>query len=450
MLYPSRIAIEYSDKKVLSEELTDILETTRSHYLGISKKGREKWDRQGLFFSAVTQRRLFFEPPRLDVRRNRSIKCAFCGSERFAIKQSGATNQPLIANPGKFSSFYSNFRGDIKICEMCNFVSKFSPLCIFYGISKKLLTAIIFESNDLRDLDSVLKEFSEISTGSDGYRNFRSTLGFTRYPLETFLDFLFSIIQGIERKKDLEGLNLMIKGLISKVHIIQGTLGKVLSLDKYYVIPNLPRVLDFISMCRWLSRNQRMYNSMLETAKWLVLKRKREKDTDTTVREEFARRIIYNTDATDLIEDFLISRVEDERLNQFVRINLDKFIKMYSLNVLDLDSNQLKLAKLLGNMVGNLAAKQEKSLLYNLRSIGNLESFIEFFHRLLVRYPDEINRFELKDKPSNNDFDNLLTALDNTNWRTYKSLIGIYSALKFSEVTSGLDVKNPINNVISQ
>ena len=68
MLYPSRITIEYSDGKVLSEELTDILETTRSHYLGISKKGGEKWDRQGLFFSAITQKRLFFEPPRLDVR----------------------------------------------------------------------------------------------------------------------------------------------------------------------------------------------------------------------------------------------------------------------------------------------------------------------------------------------------------------------------------------------
>src|SRR5689334_22141196 len=38
MLYPSKITIEYSDEKVLSDELTDILETTRPNYLGSSKK----------------------------------------------------------------------------------------------------------------------------------------------------------------------------------------------------------------------------------------------------------------------------------------------------------------------------------------------------------------------------------------------------------------------------
>ena len=67
--------------------------------------------------------------------------------------------------------------------------------------------------------------------------------------------------------------------------------------------------------------------------------KKRKKDIDATVREEFARRIIYNRDATGLIEEFLISRIENERLNQYVRINLDKFITMYSLNVLHLDTS---------------------------------------------------------------------------------------------------------------
>ena len=432
---PPKISMEYSEDIILKQELVDMLETIKPHYLGISKKGKEKWDRQGLFFSAITVRTSFFEPPRLDDHHKRSAdSCAFCGSEKFALKQTGATNQPLMANPGKFSSFYSNLRGDVKICEMCIFVSKFSPSRIFYRISKGLFTAIAFESNDLIGLNSIFKEFSEISVQSIGYRNFRSELEFTMYPLETFFDFLFSVVQSVERKKDLESKNLIMRELITRVHIIQGTVGRTLSLDKYYVIPNMPRVLDFISKCRWSSKKQKTYNSMLETARWLVIKRERE--TETTVREEFARRMIYNADVTDLIERFLISRAEDESLNQFVRINLDKFIRMYSLNQLRLDYNQLRLTERIGNTIGSLAAGEEKSLLYDLRSIANLDRLIEFFHRLLVRYSEEISQLDRDESAINKDFKDLLDELENRNWRTYKSLIGIYSALKFSELTN--------------
>jgi len=430
-----KVSIEYSDDMILKQELTDILESIKPHYLGRSKKGNEKWDRQGLFFSAITVRTAFFEPPRLNGLHKRSAdRCAFCNSERFALKQTGATNHPLMASPGKFSSFYSNLRGDVKICGMCIFCSKFSPLRIFFNISRGLLTAIAFESNDLIGLNSLFREFSDISTQSIGYRNFRSKLGFTVYPLETFLDFLFSVVQSVERKKDLENKNLIMRELITRVHIIQGTVGRTLSLDKYYVIPNMPRVLDFISKCRWSSKKQKPFNCMLETARWLIVRR--ERDVDTTTREEFARRMIYNTDITDLIERLLISRAEDKNLNQFVRINLDKFIRMYSLNLLQLDSRQLGLAEHIGNTIGSLAGEEEKSLLYDLRSIGNLERFIEFFHRLVVRYTEEIGRLDPKENANTNDFRDLLKVLDNRNWRTYKSLIGIYSALKFSELSN--------------
>ena len=82
--------------------------------------------------------------------------------------------------------------------------------------------------------------------------NYLTTLRNTKYPLETFLDFLFSIVQSIERKKDLEDKNLRLRQLINRVHIIQGTAGRTLSLDKYYAIPNMPYVLDFISKLLFL------------------------------------------------------------------------------------------------------------------------------------------------------------------------------------------------------
>ena len=117
-----KISIEYSEDSILKQELIDILEATKPDYLGISKKGNEKWDRQGLFFSAITVRKAFFEPPSLRNKRSAG-RCAFCDSEKFALKETGATNQPLMANPGKFSSFYSNLRGDVKICEICIYLN---------------------------------------------------------------------------------------------------------------------------------------------------------------------------------------------------------------------------------------------------------------------------------------------------------------------------------------
>jgi hypothetical protein len=95
-----------------------------------------------------------------------------------------------------------------------------------------------------------------------------------------------------------------------------------------------------------------------------------------------------------------------------------------------MDSNQLRVARQFGDLIGHLAkASDNKSLLYNLRSIGNLENLLSFFHQLLVRYVDNI-------KPDKRTFETLLYEIDNTNWFTYKSLIGIFSVLKYTETKS--------------
>ena len=86
-----------------------------------------------------------------------------------------------------------------------------------------------------------------------GPANFPSVLKYTQYPLENLLDFLFATIQETDRKQDSRGLNLLRSGAITKVHIIQGTSGQGLSIGRYYVIPNMPKVFDFITSCKWLT-----------------------------------------------------------------------------------------------------------------------------------------------------------------------------------------------------
>ncbi len=433
-LSSTSLALQYTDDKALDEELTNALESIRPNYFGKAKTGKMWWQRLGLFFFKNQDPKAFFELPTKIVEKKKTKwkvgTCDFCGMENRWIKQAGAGEHLLLVVPGKFSSFYSNLRGDTKICNWCAFASKFAPLRLFYTTSKNTITAIAFEANDLLDLLNIFTYFSNLFAQSEWYRNFPSMLRYTQYPLETFLDFLLAAILEIEKKQDSKGKNLLEGGLISNVHIIQASSGQGLSIDRYYVIPNIPKVLDFISACKWLNKNQRSYNSLLETAKILVSRQGT--DVETITREEFSRRLFYNKDVSDLLEEFLTQQIgKKPNMKYFEALNTDKFITMYTLNMMGMDSHQLNVAKQLGELIGRLASDTDnKSLLYNLRSVGNLSDLLAFFNRLLVRYIEEI-------EPQRRDFETLLSEIDNTNWFTYKSLIGIFSVLAYTELQAG-------------
>lgn len=429
VLSSTSLTIHYADDERLDEELVNALESIKPNYFDKTKQGKQGWQKLGRIFFKNQDPKTFFElPTKIAEKKKTKWKigtCDFCGIEKRNIKQAGAGEHLMLVVPGKFSSFYSNLRGDTKICNWCAFASKFSPLRLFYATSKNSITAIAFEANDLLDLLNMFNYFSNLFAQSDWYRNFPRILQYTQYPLETFLDFLFAAILEIEKKQDLQGKNLLEGGLISNIHIIQASSGQGLSIDRYYVIPNTPRVFDFISLCNWFNKSQQSYNSLSETAKILISKQGA--NVETIMREEFSRRLFYNKDVGDLLEEFLMRQIgKKSNIKYFAALNIDKFIIMYTLNQMGMDSHQLNVAKRLGGLIGQLAS-DNKSLLYNLRSVGNLGGLLAFFNHLLVRYIDDI-------KPEPREFEVLLSEIDNTNWFTYKSLIGIFSVLKYTEL----------------
>lgn len=431
MLSSTLLSLKYEDDKILNQELSIALDSIKPNYLGKSKTERIWWQSLGRMFFSNQNPTVFFELPTRIINTQKGKwpvgVCDFCGTSQRFVKKAGAGTHPLVVVPGKFSSFYSNLIGDTKICNWCSFATKFSPLRLFYVIKGKSLTAIAMEAATLTDLSETLVNFSRLFAQSERNRNFSSVLNYTKYPLEGFLDFLFATIQEIEKKRDLQGRSILKSGIISKVHVIQGTSGQGLSIDGYYVIPNMPKVFDFISSCQWLSKGQKLYNCLFETAKSLTTRKGA--DVDTVSREEFARRLFYNKDISDLFEEFLISNLGVKfPLKFFVLLNIDKFIPLYVLNQMGMDSYQLGIAREIGHIIGELSAQyDQKSLLYNLRSLGNLDSLIAFINQLLVRYIDDI-------KQHTRPFRTLLDQINNMNWYTYKSLIGIYAALKYAEL----------------
>lgn len=425
------LTLQYINSETLDEELENALGSIKSDYYGKTKKGTMWWQRLGLVFFKNQDPETFFElPTKIAGKQKTKWKvgtCDFCGMGKRNVKQAGAGEHPMVVVPGKFSSFYSNLRGDTKICNWCAFASKFAPLRLFYTIRKNKITGIAFEANDLLDLKDILNRFSRLfAEKSEWRRNFPSKLRYTpQYPLETFLDFLFAVIMEMKKKLDLEVKNHL-ENL--NVHIIQASSGQGLSIDRYYVIPNIPKVFEFISACDWLDKKQLSHNSLFETANFLVSRQGT--DVETITREEFSRRLFYTRDVSGLLEEFLIQQIgKKPNMSSCTALNIEKFIYTHTLNQMGMDSYQLNVAKQLGGLIGRLASDTDnKSLLYNLRSVGNLNSLLAFFHHLLVRYMDDI-------KPRRQDFETLLGEIDNTNWFTYKSLIGIFSVLEYIEYT---------------
>ncbi|KPV63114.1 MAG: hypothetical protein AOA66_1025 [Candidatus Bathyarchaeota archaeon BA2] len=87
----------------------------------------------------------------------------------------------------------------------------------------------------------------------------------------------------------------------------------------------------------------------------------------------------------------------------------------------------LENCKNLGRTLGRLSAdKDDKDILYALRSVRNLDDLLATFHRIFTRYAEEIKVYV-------KGFEEILQEINDKNWKKYKSLIGIWAVLSYKE-----------------
>lgn len=169
-LSSTSLTLEYEDDKILNDSLSNAITSTRPNYLGITKKGKIWWQRLGsYFFRSLSNPEDFFKLPAEQKGVWKKGVCNFCGSGTRKVKGVGTIEHPLVVVSDRFRSFYSNLTGDTLICNYCTLASKFSPLKIFYSISKNKITAIALESNNLVELSEVFNSFSTIFRKSEDY-----------------------------------------------------------------------------------------------------------------------------------------------------------------------------------------------------------------------------------------------------------------------------------------
>jgi len=99
--------------------------------------------------------------------------------------------------------------------------------------------------------------------------------------------------------------------------------------------------------------------------------------------------------------------------------------------VLGLDYRIVSAARSLGDILGTVAAeKDDKSILYALRGLRSLEDYYAYLHQFVTRHIDSLDGKEDM-KPT---IDTITSEINEKNWRSHRSLVGVYAVLKYMEI----------------
>lgn len=390
-----------------------------------TKKGKMWWSGVAQFFF-----KQHIKGPRgflvtLDQLKGKSRKgtCDFCGRAGVDVLEARASEHPLLVKSEKMSSFYSQLRGAFTICVYCTFASWFATPAIFFNLRSGVLNSFLFDAPDLLRLDKLLHELSRHRAEEEPYRNFKIVFVNVEHPLENFVSFLLTIYKEMAMK-----LTFL---LGVTVHVLSARLdGRKVSFTRYYTVPNLPKILGFLELMDWQSATGQ-HNALEDVMRKFYFVYAGV--TDTTIREELARRFLISSEIADVTEEFLFRRVlsEEGGLSGFEIISFYQLMDRYEMDVLGLDYRLLNAARSLGDILGTVAAeKDDKSILYALRGLRSLDDYYAYLHQFVTRHIDSLEEKEGM-KPT---IDTITSEIDEKNWRSHRSLVGVYAVLKYIDI----------------
>jgi hypothetical protein len=146
-----------------------------------------------------------------------------------------------------------------------------------------------------------------------------------------------------------------------------------------------------------------------------------------TRREEFSKSVLYGSPSIGILERYTWDALSSEREIPYRIQELTLVLSKYVLGGNEMENDEIiKQCKSVGMKVAELAAEDgSKSLLYELRSVGNVQSLRSFIERLTFLCV-------LKGKVTgiSNEFIDALS--DGDEWNKYKSIIAIVANQRFS------------------
>lgn len=407
-------------QRLLREALDRLEETVWQK----TKSGRKWWSGIARFFFKQygdKPRRLLMPLNRLK-RKGRKGTCDFCCRQNQKVIDARASEYPFLVASERMSSFYSQLKGTFKVCSSCAFASWFAVRRVLFNVSEGTLNAFFFDAPDLSRLARLHNAFGQQWAVEEPFRNFRGTLSYATHPLENFLSFLLAVYEQTRIKsRFLQGVT---------AHVFSAKLdGRTVTFGRYYTVPDLPKILDIMDIMKWKSKTKQ-HNALQDVTRELYLIKGGNRDT--LIREEFARRLLSLSELADVAEGFLFDRgLSKEGLSGFEGVSFYQLITKYYEEVLGLEPRILEASRSLGDILGTAAAKtDEKSLLYSLRGLRSLEDYHAYLHQFMVRHED----FVRAGGSIRSTIDAITSEIDERNWRSHRSIVGIYAVLRYTEI----------------
>ncbi|MEM4359421.1 MAG: hypothetical protein QXT45_02720 [Candidatus Bilamarchaeaceae archaeon] len=387
---------------------------------GKTKKGKEWFTRPAEFFFNPPLGRKDFDRIFVYNLREKEITCDVCGQTAPRAPKVGSLELPLIVATEKMQTFYSAHRGKINLCASCALAGRIAPFGLVYSYSENKLNFFLLDTGDLvslaKGLHSISRMLIEQSFGN--YKHF--IFPYPQYPAEAFIDFLFNCWSNARAGE------IFSEQMIGKrFHILQGNKkNKVVTFQRFYTVPEPERIFGLISRSEWKDKHGKIHNSFKQLLNFMAKRYPDGKANDTTLREELCRRILENVEIIDLIEGFVYDKFSrKEEIGNYNAINIRRFVETYK--VMDMEEKMISNARRIGEFLGRLAVEVDNSsILYSIRSARNIDQLLSSFQQIFIRYYSRISVTKY-------DIDVLLSSIDERNFTTYKSLIGLYAVLNY-------------------
>ena len=390
--------------------------------------------------------------------------CYGCGVEDY-LTETKMTQYPSTVGLENFSNFFSYHRGKIGFCRACSISNHFALMRVMYFSNRESTFLAVPESNKVQELAEFLITIEDIyqiqklqKKLMERDRIDRIVISRSNYQYSNFIDkpqrysgFYFLILamfvairEGIrEIASSVEG-NIEFQRFTKSAILrdILGAAGKDLSDREYDKIlyrswvftllvgdqlvrnwryQSAPEALELIES---INTNISSHNFMSIVADLIY---KVGNSLIDARREEFSRSILYGDPSIGILERYTWDALLNGQKIKYGLRELAIILSQFALGGNEMEKNEIiQQCKSIGMKVADLAKEDNsKSLLYELRSVGNAQSLRVFMEKLTF-----LSVLKGRVTGISNEFIDALS--EGEEWSKYKSIIAIVANQRYS------------------
>ncbi len=386
--------------------------------------------------------------------------CFGCGAVDY-LTDTKSTQYPTTVGVENFANFFSNLKRRIGFCRACSISNHFAQMRVMYFSNRESIFLAVPESNSISELMEFLKMIEDVyqiqkleKSFFQGNSEERLLLSRTNYQYSNFVEkpqkysgFYYLILaMFVAIRESLKEIQYVVKDNLSlsesafmkeimkssKTELPQVEYTKalyrswifILLIDnqivrswRYQSAPEALKIIDSISQ-KLSSHN---FLSLISKVVY-----KSGNSWIDSRREELARSILYGNPSMGILERYSWDAVFSGGNIPYGIQELVTIFAMYALGGNEMEKeNIIKQCKSIGMKVSELAAEDNsKSLLYELRSVGNAQSLRTFIERLTF-----LSVLKGKEIGISNEFIDAIT--EGEEWNKYKSIIAIVANQRF-------------------